>query len=182
MGALENLEHYTYEDYKLWEGDWELIDGVAYTMAPSPVKRHQSLTVKISTQLEEWFEDCGECEVLVEEDYKIAEDTVVRPDIAVVCDDENENYIAKAPLIIVEIISPKTARRDEVVKFSLYETEGVKYYVLIYMDDLRAKIFKHNGERFIKEGDFSHETYEFTESKCPAKIDFKRVFKKYRKI
>ncbi|BCD67253.1 Uma2 family endonuclease [Nitratiruptor sp. YY09-18] len=153
MGARGILEHYTYEDYKLWEGDWELIGGVAYAMAPSPVKRYQNLNVKIVTQLEEAFENCPECEVLVEEDYKIAEDTVVCQNIAVVCDDENENYIAKAPLIVVEIISPKTARRDEVIKFSLYE----------------------------KEGDSSHETYEFTKSKCPAKIDFARVFKKYRK-
>ncbi len=28
------IEYYTYDDYKEWDGDWELIDGVAYAMAP----------------------------------------------------------------------------------------------------------------------------------------------------
>ncbi len=178
METLNYTEYYTYEDYKKWEGDWELIKGIAYAIVPSPIKKHQNLNVKITAQLEKWFENCKECEVLIEEDYKIAEDTVVRPDISVVCNDENEIYIAKAPLIIVEIISTKTARRDEVVKFSLYEAEKVKYYILVYPNDLKAKVFKHNGERFIKEGDFSNETYEFEE--CEAKIDFERVFRKYR--
>ena len=31
------VETYTYEDYKRWEGDWELIDGVPLAMAPSPI-------------------------------------------------------------------------------------------------------------------------------------------------
>jgi len=179
MGAIAYQEYYTYEDFKNWEGDWELIGGVAYAMAPSPLKIHQSLNARIVAQLVESFEECEECEVLVEEDYKIAEETVVRPDISVVCNDENEIYIAKAPLIIVEIISPKTARRDEVVKFSLYEAERVKYYILVYPDDLRAKVYKHNGIKFVKEGDYTKETYYFEE--CGAKIDFKRVFKRYRR-
>ena len=36
-------EYYTYDDYIHWEGDWELIDGIAYAMAPSPLKSHQNL-------------------------------------------------------------------------------------------------------------------------------------------
>ena len=37
------FEYYTYDDYIKWEGDWELIDGIAYAMAPSPLKTHQNL-------------------------------------------------------------------------------------------------------------------------------------------
>ena len=43
MGALQNdiiYPHYTYDDYKNWQGDWELIRGVPYAMAPSPLKTH----------------------------------------------------------------------------------------------------------------------------------------------
>jgi len=32
MGLASYLPHYTYEDYKHWEGDWELINGIAYAM------------------------------------------------------------------------------------------------------------------------------------------------------
>jgi len=37
MGALDYREYYTKADYAQWAGDWELIDGVAYAMAPSPL-------------------------------------------------------------------------------------------------------------------------------------------------
>ena len=53
MGALrvEDLPHYTYDDYKIWEGRWELIDGVAYAMAPSPIFKHQNISGDIHIEL-----------------------------------------------------------------------------------------------------------------------------------
>jgi hypothetical protein len=36
-----DIPRYTYEDYKLWEGDWELIKGYPYAMSPSPKRKHQ---------------------------------------------------------------------------------------------------------------------------------------------
>jgi len=32
----EVFEKYTYEDYKRWKGDWELIEGFPFAMAPLP--------------------------------------------------------------------------------------------------------------------------------------------------
>ena len=34
-------EKYTYQDYLLWKGDWELVNGYPYAMAPSPNRSHQ---------------------------------------------------------------------------------------------------------------------------------------------
>ncbi len=181
MANLAYLEHYTYEDYKLWEGDWELINGHPYAMAPSPMKKHQNLNAHITAQLVEFYEECLECEVLIEEDYIIDDDTVVRPDIAVVCNDPNQDYISKSPEIIVEIVSPRSSLKDEKIKFELYEKEKVKYYILVYPNFLKAKIYRHNGEKFIKEGDFFSQTFEFKDLECKPKIDFERVFRKYRK-
>ncbi len=38
MGAIkkEYFPEYNYEDYKLWDGDWELIYGIPYAMSPAP--------------------------------------------------------------------------------------------------------------------------------------------------
>ncbi|WP_457626586.1 hypothetical protein [Persephonella sp.] len=36
--AEKYLPNYTVEDYKQWEGDWELIEGIAYAMVPSPLE------------------------------------------------------------------------------------------------------------------------------------------------
>jgi len=178
---LAYLPNYTYEDYKLWEGDWELIYGVPYPMVPAPVRKHQYLASLINHQLMESLEECEECEVLIEEDYLVDEHTVLRPDISVSCNDNNKEYISKAPEIVVEIISPSTKQRDENLKFGIYEKEKVKYYIIVYPDELKAKIFKHNKKRFINEGVYENEIYEFKDTSCYAKIDFQRVFKKFRK-
>ena len=39
--VIEDLPHYSYDDYKIWEGDWELIRGIPYAMAPAASWWHQ---------------------------------------------------------------------------------------------------------------------------------------------
>ena len=41
--ALRDEFKYSYKDYKNWEGDWELIDGLPVAMAPAPMVKHQKL-------------------------------------------------------------------------------------------------------------------------------------------
>ncbi len=171
---------YTYDDYVQWEGDWELIDGVPIAMSPAPTKKHQGLASELIFQLKKQLGGCPQCEVLGEVDYKIDEDTVVRPDVVLTCGDEGETYLTKAPEIIVEIISPSTARKDEHHKFALYEAEKVRYYLLVYPDDLRAKLYKLDGKAYDKQGDFSKETYRFDELECDVSLDFEQVFRRYR--
>ncbi len=179
--AIAYIEHYTYEDYKHWEGEWELINGIPYAMAPAPVKKHQLIAGSILSQFFTQLEDCPYCDVLMEEDYKISEDTILKPDISVVCRDLNPNFISKAPEIIVEVISPVTSKRDEELKFSIYEKEKVKYYMLVYPDELKAKIFTLKEDKFSKIGDFFDEKVEFETSCGKIELDLKRVFKRFRK-
>ena len=53
MSVARYIEYYTYEDYKNWEGDWELIEGVPVAMAPSPLGIHQYLNLRIAKLIEE---------------------------------------------------------------------------------------------------------------------------------
>lgn len=177
----EDLPHYTYGDYVQWEGRWELIEGIAYAMTPAPMRIHQSLAYKIARELGNQIEECELCEVLGEIDYKIREDIVLRPDVVLTCGETNENYLTKTPEIIVEVISKSTALRDEKYKFDIYEKEKVKYYILVYPDDLVAKVYKLNGNRYDKQGVFATESYEFDETICKVGLDFSKVFKRYRK-
>ena len=182
MGALRLEDvNYSYDDYKLWKGDWELINGIAIAMSPAPMRKHQSLASEMIFSIRNQLEDCEICEVLGEVDYKINEETVLRPDIVLTCGETHEMYLTKAPEIIVEIISPSTAKRDEKYKFDIYEKEKVKYYIIVYPDDLIAKVFKLDGKEYDKQGDFSKESYTFEETTCNVSIDFERVFKRFRK-
>lgn len=182
MGALklEDL-NYTYDDYKLWEGNWELIEGVPLAMSPAPMRKHQALASEIIRQIGNQIVDCFMCEILGEVDYKVKEETVLRPDVVLTCGETNETHLTKAPQIIVEIISKSSAKRDEVYKFDIYQAEKVSYYVIVYPDDLRAKIYKLDGKEYDKQGDFTMESYEFEQTNCKVSLDFAKVFKRFRK-
>ena len=58
---MEVLPNYTYDEYKNWEGKWELIYGIPYAMSPAPLKKHQHISSLIDKELGELFEECEEC-------------------------------------------------------------------------------------------------------------------------
>ena len=108
---LEDLPEYAYNDYQLWEGKWELIAGIPYSMGPVPVKKHQKLLGHIFSEIASHMDDCPDCEVLIDEDWKVDTKTVLKPDVSVVCNDDHLSYITKTPDIIFEVLSPSTAKR-----------------------------------------------------------------------
>ena len=176
----QQIEYYNYDDYKEWEGEWELIDGRAYAMAPAPMRKHQAIASAIIAMLYPQLKECPKCEILGEVDYKVNDYTTLKPDIALTCGETNERYLTKAPEIIVEIISKSTAKRDEIHKFSIYEKEKVNYYILVYPNDLRAKIYQLKESTYDKVGDFSEESYTFEETSCRVNLDFKEVFSRFK--
>jgi Uma2 family endonuclease len=133
MRAL-HIPRYTVSDYNLWDGDWELIDGIPYAMSPTPVRRHQEISAAISRQIGNAIADnktaCKDCTVVYELDWRVGNDTVLRPDIAVICE-EYEDFIHHPPVLIIEILSPATAHKDKSTKYEIYQERGVKYYIII---------------------------------------------------
>lgn len=180
MCATKAIEYYTYEDYCHWEGKWELIEGIPMAMSPSPNISHQAIAANILFELKKSIPNCNHCLVLAEEDWKINDGTVLKPDVVLICNEPNDQYITKAPEIVVEVISPSTSRRDEVFKFDIYEREQAAYYVIAYPDDYKAKIYKLENNQYIKQGDFSKESYQFENTSCNATIDFDAVFRQFR--
>lgn len=140
---------YTIADYMNWPDKLrcELIDGFIYDMAPAPTLAHQNAVVVLCT----WFrnvlpasvseDDKGgsgghnACQVFVAPiDVIIGLDTVVQPDLIVVCDPAkltNGKNVQGAPDLVVEVLSPATAVRDRREKKQLYERVGVKEYLLV---------------------------------------------------
>lgn len=139
------LPSYTIEDYNRWEGEWELIDGIPYAMSPSPVRKHQQLAkillLQASKSLDSNKANCGNCEVLYELDWILANNTIVRPDISITCE-QGGDFLTEPPILIVEIISPSTALKDRHLKFDIYEKEGVRYYLVIDPNTKAKQIFE----------------------------------------
>jgi Uma2 family endonuclease len=142
--------------------------------------RHQIIANLIAYQITDNIDECTHCVVVSEGDYKLADDTIFRPDVALICDEPHDAYITKAPEIVVEVLSPSTAKNDEGYKFQKYEAELVKYYILVYPHELYAKVYKLTDGKYRKQGDFSTESYDFNETLCKASINFEKVFKRFR--
>ncbi len=175
------IEYYTYDDYKHWKGDWELIYGQPIAMAPFPIINYQYITSMFVYELNKNLKDYEECLVVAEKDYIVYEDTSLKPDVSVVCN-EDGNFITKAPEIVVEVVSKSSAKRDEKIKFEIYEKENVKYYILAYPNRLIAKVYKNENSEFKKIGDFSKGTLKLNDNlNCEVKINFDNVFKKLRR-
>ena len=130
--ARRYLPHYRVKDYQDWDGDWELWQGIAVSMAPSPFGRHQELAGQILFEMKLAINDTNyDAVVLGEIDWIVADDTVVRPDVVVLCGDAPDRHVERTPALVVEVLSPSTAQRDRTFKFDLYRDQGVKHYLIL---------------------------------------------------
>ena len=173
----EYLPHYTYEEYVLWEGNWELIYGIPYAMAPAPMIKHQAISNKIAWQLQNNLKECETCQALLPIDWKIDESTVVQPDNLIICHmPQNEAYIEKAPKVIFEILSKSTAVVDKNLKYELYEQEGVSYYIIVDPNESIAKVYELKDGRYIKLCDAYEDSVDFDLKECAFTFDFSKIW------
>ena len=173
MGLAEKYPvRYTIEDWKHWQGDWELIEGIPYAMA-SPRPINQYLLVRLSQVLANLFDnmrDCNKCVAFAELDWYISYDTVIRPDLMVLCGEIPEK-VESPPQMVVEIVSPSSRQMDEGLKFELCEMQGVKYFVLVYPDERFVKVFELIEGKYTEKVD-----RRFIFEKCQVEINFEEVF------
>ena len=116
------------------------------------------------------------CCILMETDWYVSNDTVVRPDVMVVCQSVDEKVMV-TPEVVVEIVSTSSTKRDEVMKFDLYQREGVLYYVLVYPEKQLAKIYVNKAFGFQKTGDCCAGEFRFDIGTCGFLIDFCSVWR-----
>lgn len=169
--------HYTYNDYCLWEGKWELIEGLPYAMSPAPNWKHQRIANKLGAKFEQALSDCKKCMVLQPIDWKISEDTVVQPDLSIVCKAFNNlNYLDFPPALVAEILSTSTAVKDRREKYELYALQNVKYYLIIDPNFNKVEIFENSSQQYIPSA-VNPDTFRFLIGEnCDVQIDFTDLF------
>jgi len=178
MGALrlEDLPHYTYDDYKMWEGKWELIDGVPYSMSPSPIFEHQDISSNISYELKSLLKDCKKCKSILAVDWIVSDDTVVCPDNSIVCEDITSKFIETTPKIIFEVLSPSTKKVDRNRKYNLFQEKGVKYYILVEPKGNFAEVYELVNGYYKLKGELTEEIFIFDLDECKIEFNFKNIF------
>jgi Uma2 family endonuclease len=160
LPALKNEHLYSYADYKDWDlkvGErYELIYGEAYAMA-GPNTKHQQILIELSSQFHDYlrgkpckvFPAPYDVRLFYEEDE--SDDTVVQPDIMVICD---KNKIGPegcrgAPDLVIEILSPSNTAIEMERKFSLYREAGIREYWIVDPVNNSIKAYRFQGELII---------------------------------
>ena len=133
---------FTYADYKEWElaeGErFELIYGEAYAMS-APNSQHQEILVALSSQIYVYLrgKPCKvypapfDVRLFYQEDE--SDDTVVQPDITVICDKNKRGYegCRGAPDLVIEILSPSNTAIEMERKLKLYQDAGIREYWIV---------------------------------------------------
>jgi Uma2 family endonuclease len=151
--AQRDDRYHTYGDYLTWPEDvrYELIDGVAYLIAPAPLLEHQDIAGDVYRQLGNALRE-GPCRVFVapvdvrlpktnEADEQV--DTAAQADVLVVCEPTklDRRGVRGAPDWVLEVMLPATAGHDQVRKRRVDEQAGVREYWMVHPTDRVLTIY-----------------------------------------
>lgn len=159
MAQLKSKPRKTLEDYlKLPEGTRaELIEGEIF-MSPSPRVRHQRIVLKLSLVLNDYARKTGSGEVFVAPlDVHLPMGDVVQPDLIFVSEAKRaivQDWVRGVPDLLVEVLSPEGADRDEIIKRDLYARAGVREYWIVDGDARAVEVLTLAGGRYQAHGYF----------------------------
>lgn len=139
------------------DGPWEeLIDGKVVAMSPRPTSRHNTLSDNIFYIFRHYLRK-KQCRPLSDGwELHLTEKDHFIPDMMVVCDPSKIkwNCVQGAPDLVVEVLSPATAKRDKGYKKQVYQSCGVREYWIINGADRTVEQY------FLEEGTLVlHEVY-----------------------
>jgi Uma2 family endonuclease len=111
----------------------ELLYG-RFVLMTSPSVRHQRVVLRLAKHLLDIADRTGSEAIIAPMDVRLADHSVVQPDIVFVSRARRgviQSRIHGAPDLLVEVLSPTTARRDLGEKLRLYGETGVAEYWLV---------------------------------------------------
>ncbi len=133
----------------------ELIDG-EMIVSPTPVDAHQRAILSLLRFLFQVV-STGTLRVAPLSVF-LSETDALEPDIFWVRDSESrchlrpDGYWYGPPDLVIEVLSPSTAKRDRGTKFKLYERYGVGEYWLIDPEAQFVEVFRQDGGHFVQQG------------------------------
>ena len=149
----------------------------------SPGSLHQAISQQIAHQLERYVSDHhGSCMIYTAPfDVQLDEDnrTKFQPDLVIICQRDLLKRFGcfGAPDLVMEILSPSTARRDLLVKLQKYIRAGVREYWIIHPDAKQVTVYRNDASLQLK-------SYSFKDQ-IPVgiwgdrfSVDFARIFER----
>ena len=182
---LTAKRHYTVDDYTSWNDGqrYELLHGDVHAMTPAPSWLHQVVSANLGFEIQARLRSMKKCHLVhAPIDVYLLNDTVVQPDIIVVCDPKKieKKGCVGAPDLVVEILSPSTAKTDWQDKYALYEAAGVREYWIVNPEDTLVHVFRLTEGKFYLENTYSLENTVQIGIFDDVVIDLKNVFENGR--
>lgn len=181
---LETKKIMTYKEYlEIDEETYsQLIEG-EFIMSPAPTVIHQ-WTLRLLFKTFDKLLPMDECEIFFSPiDVILSESNVYQPDLIVIKNENKEiikpKAIYGAPNLVVEILSPATAKLDRGKKMEVYSKSGVKEYWIMDTGNRIIEIY-HNENKSMRliqladENDIT-ESVEFPEIKIEMKAFWKEL-------
>lgn len=129
----------------------ELIGGEVVAMSPSPRWNHMAISGNIYGIFRGYLKGKKCTPIQDGFDLHLTEEDVFIPDFMIVCDPDKikPDGVYGAPDLVVEVLSPSTARNDKTRKKDVYARCGVREYWLVSPGDKSVEIYRNSGTEFV---------------------------------
>jgi Uma2 family endonuclease len=148
--VIKTPDFVSIEDYLagelIAETKHEYIDGVVYAMAGAS-KNHQSITNNVLAGIHPHLIGTPCRPYGSDVKVKVGSSKFFYPDMMVVCEDKTDNaYYTESPILLVEVLSKSTRRKDETTKRIAYQSlPSVMEYVLIEQDFVDVEVCRRSA-------------------------------------
>ena len=129
----------------------ELVDGKTVMMSPRPSVNHSQVASNIYYLFAHYLRK-KTCRPFADGvDLYLDEDNQFIPDFMVVCDPDKikPDGVHGAPDLVVEVLSPSTARNDKTRKKDIYARCGVQEYWIVDPSGKSLEIYRTSGSGFM---------------------------------
>lgn len=158
----------------------ELING-ELVASPTPKQTHQDLVLQFTLLLSRLSLE-GKI-VLFPSDLYLPSDDVLQPDVFWVradstdCRIEDDDYWHGVPDLVIEVLSPGTAKRDRTIKYQIYQENGVPEYWISdpYNETIEVYVLHDTSSAYQQHGIYSAED-TFESPSLGKKVDLRPVF------
>jgi len=147
--VMPRTDHFTAADLATMPDDgqrYEVIHGELF-VTPAPGGRHQPIVTRLMVLLSPYLAAGGLADQLLTSpaDVTLAVDTLVEPDLLVADTTaflRSGKWVDVTKLfLIIEIISPSTARTDRTLKRRAYQQHGVPHYWIVDPDQRQVEVW-----------------------------------------
>jgi len=148
----------SFEEFRQLPSDgkrYELVRGEVH-VTPAPATRHQAILQNLSGNLWSHVIKNHLGEVWTAPlDVRLSGEMALQPDLVFISNARTgiiqENWIAGAPDLVVEVLSPSTATYDRTAKLPIYADAGVPEVWLVDSQAKTVEVLKIQGKKYLVE-------------------------------